>query len=400
MEDYLFFIGVIGVIAFYYKMLSLKRSIDQKTSELIEEERKIEQETYKLADEKWKLEQERLIKQQEYQKQAEYLKTLRNEFDASYIQGRKWLAKHIAEADRAFDESISLTFRTKKRPAMKAADEITAARTEKRKLKEQLKFLEYQIESYKEYFPFLEEYEEFILNEAIQYTPNGIDVGNIETADPVLFYVPKIEYERLSSLERNQLALERYLNKSHSRSEIGRIYERYLGYLYEQDGWTVEYFGIVEGYEDLGRDLICRKGNQVKIIQAKCWSSEKQVHEKHIFQLFGTTQLYIINNHKNDLFDIEVFGVFVTTTALSSVAREAAKWLKIDVMENYPLNKKYPMIKCNINQSSKEKIYHLPFDQQYDKTKIIPEQGEFYASTVEEAEINGFRRALRYSKMH
>lgn len=82
------------------------------------------------------------------------------------------------------------------------------------------------------------------------------------------------------------------------------------------------------------------------------------------------------------------------------MAREAAKWLKIDVMENYPLNKKYPMIKCNINQSSKEKIYHLPFDQQYDKTKIIPEQGEFYASTVEEAEINGFRRALRYSKMH
>lgn len=400
MEDYLFFIGVIGVIAFYYKMLSLKRSIDQKTSELIEEERKIEQETYKLADEKWKLEQERLIKQQEYQKQVEYLKTLRNEFDASYIHGRKWLAKYVAEADRAFDESISLTFRTKKRPAMKAADEITAARTEKRKLKEQLKFLEYQIESYKEYFPFLEEYEEFILNEVIQYTPNGIDVGNIETADPVLFYVPKIEYERLSSLERNQLALERYLNKSHSRSEIGRIYERYLGYLYEQDGWTVEYFGIVEGYEDLGRDLICRKGNQVKIIQAKCWSSEKQVHEKHIFQLFGTTQLYIINNHKNDLFDIEVFGVFVTTTALSSVAREAAKWLKIDVMENYPLNKKYPMIKCNINQSSKEKIYHLPFDQQYDKTKIIPEQGEFYASTVEEAEINGFRRALRYSKMH
>ena len=306
MEVYLFFIGAIGVIAFYYKMLSLKRNIDQETSELIEKERKIEQETYKLADERWKLKQEELIKQQEFKKQAEYLRTLRNEFDASYIHGRKWLAKYIAEADRSFDESISLTFRTKKRPAMKAADEIAAARTEKRKLKEQLKFLEYQIESYKEYFPFLEEYEEFILNEAIPYAPNGIDVKSSETADPVLFYVPKIEYERLSPLERNQLALERYLNKSHSRSEIGRIYERYLGYLYEQDGWTVEYFGIIEGYEDLGRDLICRKGNQVKIVQAKCWSSDKQVHEKHIFQLFGTTQLYIINSHKNDLFNIEV----------------------------------------------------------------------------------------------
>lgn len=396
MEDYLVFIVVIGAIALY-KLLSLKKSIDQRTSELIEEKRKLEQKAYKLANEKWELHQEKLIKEREYQKQAEYLKTLRNEFDAGYIHGRKWLARYIAEADKALDESISLTFRTKKRPAMKAADEITAARTEKRKLKEQLKFLEYQLESYKEYFPFLEEYEEIILNEAIPYTPNGIDVKNIEKVDPVLFYVPKTEYEKLLPLERNQLALEHYLTKSHSRSEIGRIYERYLGYLYEQAGWTVEYFGIVEGYEDLGRDLICRKGNQVKIIQAKCWSSEKQIHEKHIFQLFGTTQLYLINNRKNDLFNIEVFGVFVTTTNLSSVAREAAEWLKIDVKENYPLNKKYPMIKCNINQSSKEKIYHLPFDQQYDRTKIILEQGEFYASTVEEAEVNGFRRALRYS---
>jgi hypothetical protein len=55
------------------------------------------------------------------------------------------------------------------------------------------------------------------------------------------------------------------------------------------------------------------------------------------------------------------------------------------------------MIKCNINQSSKEKIYHLPFDQQYDRTKIIPSSGEFYAATVAEAEKKGFRRAFRHN---
>ncbi|MFA6944293.1 MAG: hypothetical protein WC220_00200, partial [Pedobacter sp.] len=55
---------------------------------------------------------------------------------------------------------------------------------------------------------------------------------------------------------------------------------------------------------------------------------------------------------------------------------------------------KYPVIKCNI-ASDGEKIYHLPFDQQYDKT-LIKNNGEFYAATVREAENKGFRRAFRW----
>ncbi len=56
----------------------------------------------------------------------------------------------------------------------------------------------------------------------------------------------------------------------------------------------------------------------------------------------------------------------------------------------------YPMIKCNINRNTGERIYHLPFDQQYDKCIINPAEGEFYAKTVKEAEENGFRRAMRW----
>ena len=55
---------------------------------------------------------------------------------------------------------------------------------------------------------------------------------------------------------------------------------------------------------------------------------------------------------------------------------------------------KYPMIKCNIS-SNGNKIYHLPFDQQYDKT-LIRNVGECYVSTVKEAEEKGFRRAFRW----
>lgn len=53
----------------------------------------------------------------------------------------------------------------------------------------------------------------------------------------------------------------------------------------------------------------------------------------------------------------------------------------------------YPMIKCNFNNDNK--IYHLPFDQQYYRTKI-EHPGEFYAWTIEEAVNAGFRRARRY----
>ena len=56
----------------------------------------------------------------------------------------------------------------------------------------------------------------------------------------------------------------------------------------------------------------------------------------------------------------------------------------------------FPRIKCNISQRSGEKIYHLPFDQQYDKTLIETNKGECYALTVAEAEEKGFRRALRH----
>ena len=218
----------------------------------------------------------------------------------------------------------------------------------------------------------------------------------VEEADPVLLYVPKSEYDRLSSTERDQLALDRYLTRSLSPAAIGKLYERYLGYTYERDGWKVDYHGIIEGYEDLGRDLICMKGNHVHIVQAKCWSSHKLIHEKHIFQLFGTTQLYLMNLGKTDLFGADISAWFITTTKLSPVAKKAADWLKIQIKEGHALSKDYPMIKCNINQTTNMRIYHLPFDQQYDRTKIVPALGESYAATIAEAEGNGFRRAWRH----
>lgn len=41
----------------------------------------------------------------------------------------------------------------------------------------------------------------------------------------------------------------------------------------------------------MGRDLMISKDKKMYVIQCKRWSVEKTIHEKHIFQLYGTTIL-------------------------------------------------------------------------------------------------------------
>jgi hypothetical protein len=90
----------------------------------------------------------------------------------------------------------------------------------------------------------------------------------------------------------------------------------------------------------------------------------------------------------------QVIPVFTTTVHLSETALLVAEALFVQI-KNLHLDKSYPLIKCNIN--GKEKIYHLPFDQQYDRIKIKFKDGECYVHTVAEAEKLGFRRAMRYT---
>ena len=165
------------------------------------------------------------------------------------------------------------------------------------------------------------------------------------------------------------------------------MFERYIGYCYEQNGWEVEFIGAIKGLEDMGRDLICRKSGKLQIVQCKYWAAEKTIHEKHIFQLFGSCVQYGIEHNKQPL------GVFVTSCSLSETAKKCASYLGIEVSENIKMEH-FPCIKCNIRNG--EKIYHLPFDQMYDRVKILPKSGECYCSTIAEAEALGFRRAFRW----
>lgn len=221
-----------------------------------------------------------------------------------------------------------------------------------------------------------------------------IEVSELSEYDNTRDYLSKEEYSALTVGERNQLALDRYQN-SHSKTkwQIGRDYEQYVGYQYRKKGYTVDDFGSYMKLEDLGRDIIAKKDDIVLIIQCKYWSTKKEIHEKHITQLYGTMIEYCIENQTEQAC---VKGVLVTNTQLSKTAKKMATVLGIQYVENYEMGR-YPCIKCNIGygENGITKIYHLPFDQQYDITKI-KNDGEFYAMTVAEAEEAGFRRTFKW----
>lgn len=303
------------------------------------------------------------------------------------VVGRIWSELiEITESER------ERALRYKSHPALVAAEEVKSIKREKRELVKELTLWKYKAANYEAIYPWLvDELEEDIVEDVSSDIFYSV-YSEREREDPVTQFICPDDFRKLSTSERNQLALERYWQRGQkTKWMIGKMYERYVGYLYEKDGWDVQYFGIKKRYEDLGRDLIAIKDQEVQVVQCKNWSRFKTIYENHVFQLFGTT---FSMRKDSDMKGKKITPVFYTTTALSDTAAEFARLLGMKVKQNEKLEK-YPCIKCHNAKS--EKIYHLPFDQQYDTTKVIPRRGDFYAMTVVEAEKAGFRRAFRWS---
>src|SRR3989344_4322071 len=305
--------------------------------------------------------------------------------------GFPWLAKAYDELFQLQENEVANFLNTKKHPAAGAAEAVKEQSRLRRQAEREKKIAQYLVEYYENIAPFLLELKEEVDIATEQERELLKEYSEEEIQDATTQYLSKEEYRKLPSVERNQMALDRFWKRPKSKWLIGRLYERYVGYLYEQEGYDVDYVGIFKGFEDLGRDLICQKGKDFIVIQCKNWSQFRTIYEKHIFQFFGTVFQY-----KDENPDRKVQAIFYTSTQLSDLARRFAKELKIDLKENFKFVKEYPAIKCNVSMVDGTKIYHLPFDQQYDKTKIEKSRGEFYCATVKEAEEAGFRRAFRY----
>jgi hypothetical protein len=318
-----------------------------------------------------------------------------------------WLATAYADYQELSLKRVESDLRNKKRPAIKAAKEVSNAKMRAREAEKRFRNLKYRLDFYEKYFPWLSE----VSGDTLEEFLSSLETSNHRSTqeedgqnDPVRSFLSPQEYQALTSQQRNQRALDRWKAGRKSNWEIGRMYERYVGYTFEQKGYHVDYFGATQGLADFGRDLIASKFGKIEIIQCKYWAAERTIHEKHIFQLFGSVVEYLARSNQ-EADSLPLFGtfqtftdikpVFVTSTRLSEVARDFAKILKVEVRESVALGD-YPIIKCNISRRNNERVYHLPFDQQYDRTVIEPDKGEFYAWTVQDAEDAGFRRAFRW----
>ena len=415
MEGWLIFIGIMILLGWLFNIWekgkkydelkpqldnldNYKRELDNYKRELDNYKRELDSKNAELVKQKSEWEKKVAFEKSEWEKKVQSdiknIELLAQEKS----KGFPWLAKAFADYFYLQKLEEADYLERKSHPATIAAKKVREIARERRIIEEKFRITQWIINYYQNLFPFLEDFlgdidEETlkkVLSRDIEKPIKEVDEIGI---DPVRIYLSSLseeEYQKLSSVERNQLALDRYWSKNKNNWELGRDYERYIGYRYETRGYKVYYQGILEGFDDLGRDLICKKDERTIIIQCKRWSQHKTIHEKHVNQLYGTVTKYRID-HPNE----KVEAILYTTTKTSERAKEFAKYLSIEVVENFPFQK-YPSVKCNVSRKNGEKIYHLPFDQQYDKTLIEEERNECYVETVREAEALGFRRAWRW----
>lgn len=361
---------------------SARQQAQQLQAELADKRRK-------TAAERASIERRRSEITEEIARNREALQTLLE----NRVRGFAFIADAWADYESARAESLAAALEDKKRPAFSAAMEVRAKGGELADMRRELKRTEWVLALYEFHFPWLTELRDVEEEDSYVEGEPGLDEDvNIAPGaqrDPAQRWLSKEEYAALSEAERNQRALDRYLVSRKTPWQVGRDYERYIGYLREQAGATVIYQGIFAGLEDLGRDLMCETSGGIEVVQCKRWAQHKTIHEKHVFQLFGTVVAMRIEHP-----DKTVNGTFTTTTTLSERARQFAGHLGIRVEEAVPLAD-YPRIKCNIGRD-RQRIYHLPFDQQYDMTVIEPAKGEHWVSTVAEAQQLGFRRAWKW----
>lgn len=383
---WLFFVGIIGIFWFIGWIIRIVNERDNAQFDMAE----LRSKNRELEDlvQQWEDYSATLKKQdKELTNRESLFKTLFKERTKNYpVVGQIWSDLiSITEDERA------RALKYKRRPALKAAQEIQNIKREKRELVKEIIYWKYKAQNYEAIYPWLaDELEQDIQDEVDAEIYYSVYTES-EREDPVSQFLSPEDYRRLTISQRNQLAFDRYWQQGKkSKWMIGKMYERYVGYLYEKEGWEVDYFGIHKRFQDLGRDIIATKGNTVHVVQCKNWARFRTIYENHVFQLFGTAAGMQKDNPKQI-----VTPVFYCSTILSDTANEFAERLGIKVYQKYPL-RSYPAIKCNISPNG-EKIYHLPFDQQYDKVKITPKKGEFYAESVHQAEAQGFRRAFKWS---
>jgi hypothetical protein len=185
----------------------------------------------------------------------EQIKREREDIDKIIKQksmGFPWLAEAIADYHSLIDTERETYLKRKSHPALTAAETVHEIKNEKKELQKAIKITSYKINYYEKLFPWLTEIIAADEAEEIPVQMNDSDTKENINEDRAAKFLTPEEYKKLPSIEKNQKALDRYLeNRNKSKWQIGRDYEMYIGYLYQENGYSIEYKGIIDGFDDL-----------------------------------------------------------------------------------------------------------------------------------------------------
>ena len=155
--------------------------------------------------------------------------------------GFPWLAKAYDELFRLEATDVATYLETKDRPAQTAASVVREQSRLRRIAEQGKKEAQYIIEYYEHIAPFLLDLREEVDIPTEEDCKTMAEYSDEEKADAVVQFLSKEEFRKLSVTERNQLALDRFWKRPKSKWLIGRLYERYVGYLWEDQGYDVDY---------------------------------------------------------------------------------------------------------------------------------------------------------------
>ncbi len=190
-----------------------------------------------------------------------------------------------------------------------------------------------------------------------------------------------------SRFEKWLLAVENA--RAENKWKYGRDYERYVGYLFEREGFQVIYNGATLGSSDGGIDLFCFKDGIVYPIQCKRWKNK--VDEDEIDKFVRAVAIFKRNrsSYSIPLCYSKVVPIFYTTSGYTDYARWKAR--DVDVIcrvQKFNSIREYPAVKCTLING--RKVYYLPFDRDFDSIHVGVYRGGCYKFSVLEAEQAGF----------
>ena len=159
----------------------------------------------------------------------------------------------------------------------------------------------------------------------------------------------------------------RYNNPPNNR------YKLFIGYLYECRGWIVH-------YEDDNKRIICHKGDRLIVIAAE----ESNIININVLYALASRAMSL----KVDYPSFEVSAVCIISGKLSKKTKIVADKFGISAKEDFKFQN-FPFVKCKVLPNGQH-VHYTPNDKEYFTARIIPQNGDIFCLTENDAVAKGF----------